>query len=383
MNKAISLTAVIAVLLLTTLAVAPCAEERDSSRLPPKKSLGNSRAIVGAIRWDAWHGDKSNVGRAVETALGPKRWHYRVPFFGEIVSDTQVAIRGYTQEIVDREIAYAHQAGLDYWAFGFYDASLPCMVEARNLYLASRHKADINFCLWSGPNDLVATQNVHRIVQLMREPTYQKVLGDRPLFYLGFVDDKWMEILSERQCTEELRRQARQAGLGQPYLVLMDFWPAKGKKIADALGLDAISTYSCAGNGCGAPYAALAEHVENFWEQCKAAGAHMVPIVMTSADRRPRVEHPVPWEKYQRPGVGMEKFYETPTPAELSGHLEHALSWIRKNPDITPARAVIIYAWNENDEGGWLIPTRDDAGRPDKSRIQAVSRVLRPVSPAR
>ena len=180
-----------------------------------------------------------------------------------------------------------------------------------------------------------------------------------------------------------MRRQARQAGLGNPYLVLMDFRPAKGRKIADALGLDAISTYSCSGNGCGAPYAALAEHVENFWEQCKAAGAHTVPIAMTSADRRPRVEHPVPWEKYQKPGVGMEKFYEAPTPAELSGHLEHALSWIRKNPEVTPARAVIIYAWNENDEGGWLIPTRDDAGRPDESRIQAVSRVLRPVSPAR
>ena len=338
--------------------------------------------VVGAIRWDAWHGNKSGVGRAVEISLGPKQWHYRVPFFGEILSDTEVAIRGYTQDIVDKEIAYAHQAGLDYWAFGFYDANLPSIVEARNLYLASRHKADISFCLWSGPDGLAATQNVQRIVQLMREPTYQKVAGNRPLFYLGFVDDKWQKILSEHQGVDGLRRLAQQAGLGNPYLVLMDFRPEKGKKIADALGFDAISTYSCAGNGCGAPYAALAEHVEKFWDQCKAAGAHVVPIVMTSADRRPRVEHPVPWETYQKPGVGIEKYYEAPTPAELSTHLEHALSWIRNNPDITPAKAVIIYAWNENDEGGWLIPTKDDAGRLDESRIQAVSRVLRPVSPA-
>ncbi len=341
-----------------------------------------SRVVVGAIRWDAWHGDKSSVGRAVETALGPKQWHYRVPFFGKIISDTQVEIRGYTQEIVDQEIAYARRAGLDYWAFGYYDASLPCMVEARNLYLSSRHKNDIQFCLWSGPDGLTSTQKVQRIVQLMREPTYQKVAGGRPLFYLGFVEDKWQKILADHQCVDNLRRLAQQAGLANPYLVLMEFKPTKGKTIADALGLDAISTYACGGNGRGAPYAALAERVEKFWDESKATGAHVVPIVMTSADRRPRVEHPVPWEKYQKPGVGIEKYYQAPTSTELSTHLDHALSWVRRNPDITPAKAVILYAWNENDEGGWLTPTIDDAGHLDESRIQAVSRVLRPSSPA-
>jgi len=189
--------------LLTALLLAPLAvlhaEEQKPSPVLPEKTRDEGRAVVGAIRWDAWHGDKSSVGSAVEIALGPKRWHYRVPFFGKIISDTQVEIRGYTQEIVDQEIAYAHQAGLDYWAFGFYDASLPVMVEARNLYLTSRHKADINFCLWSGPAGLATTENVQRIVQLMREPTYQKVSGNRPLFYLGFVDDKWMKILPENE----------------------------------------------------------------------------------------------------------------------------------------------------------------------------------------
>ncbi|MBM4044508.1 MAG: hypothetical protein FJ279_05285 [Planctomycetes bacterium] len=116
-----------------------------------------------------------------------------------------------------------------------------------------------------------------------------------------------MKILRDRQCTDKLRQMAQQEGLSNPYLVLMDFRAVEGKKTADALGFDAISTYACAGNGCGAPYAALAEHVEKFWEQCKVTGARVVPIVMTSADRRPRVEHPVPWEKYQEPGVGMEK----------------------------------------------------------------------------
>jgi len=329
--------------------------------------------VVGAIRWDAWVGAKSSVGRAVETSLGPQQWHHRLPFFGKVISNTQVEINGYTQEIVDREIACAHQAGLDYWAFGLYDATVPSMVEARNLYLASQHKADINFCLWSGPDGLSTTQNLQRIIQLMREPTYQKVLTDRPLYYVGFVDDKWVKVLGGRRRTDELRRLAQQAGLGNPYLVLMDFTAVHGKQMSDALGCDALSSYATGGGGRGAPYAALAEHAEKFWDQCQATGAPVVPIVMAGSDRRPRVEHPVPWEKYQQPGVGLDKYYVAPTPAELAGHLGRALDWIRQHPDATPARAVIIYAWNENDEGGWLVPTLGEG----TTRLDALAKVLK------
>lgn len=341
----------------------------SAGTLEPQKP--DTRPVVGAIRWDAWHGDKSPVGRAVEIALGPKQWHYRVPFFGKIISDSQVEIHGYTQEIIDQEIAYAHQAGLDYWAFGLY-STMPAMTEARKLYLASHHKADINFCLWDGPDGFSSTAHLQSIIQLMREPTYQKVLGNRPLFYLGFVDEKWVKVLGDRRRADELRRMAQQVGLGNPYLVLMDFNPWHGKKIANALGFDAITTYSCSGGGHGT-YAALTEHVEKFWDQCKATGKQVVPIVMTSADRRPRVEHPVPWEHYQKPGVGMDKFYELPTPAELASHLDHALTWINKNPAAAPAKAVIIYAWNENDEGGWLVPTLSEG----TARIDAAAKVLR------
>ncbi|TAN37297.1 MAG: hypothetical protein EPN23_06210 [Verrucomicrobia bacterium] len=339
----------------------------------PQKA--DHRPVVGAIRWDAWHGDKSPVGRAVETALGPKQWHYRVPFFGKIISDTQVEIRGYTQKIVDQEIAYARRAGLDYWAFGLY-STLPAMTEARALYLSSRHKSDINFCLWTDSRDLSSTENLHRIIQLMREPTYQKVLGNRPLFYFyrGTIDEKGIKLLGNQHRTDELRRLAQQAGLGNPYLVLMDFSAAHGKNMAAALGFDALTSYACPGSLSGhGTYAALADHTEKFWEECKATGKEVVPIVMASADRRPRVEHPMPWERHQKPGVGMDKFYEMPTPAELTMHLDRALTWINQNPTAAPAQAVIIYAWNENDEGGWLVPTLSEG----TARIEAVAKILR------
>jgi hypothetical protein len=41
------------------------------------------------------------------------------------------------------------------------------------------------------------------------------------------------------------------------------------------------------------------------------------------------------------------------TPAQLAQHLQDAIHWTKNNPDLNPANAIIVYAWNENDEGGW------------------------------
>ncbi len=338
-----------------------------------------SRPLVGAIRWDAWHGGQGVPGQAVERALGPKRWHARIPFFGKAVSDTQVEIRGYSQEIVDQEIAYARQAGLDYWAFVTYepDTSMSLALKA---YLASARKGGIRFCLltecgrWGTPD--THRPKVERFLKLMAEPSYQRVLGNRPLLYVGFMSDNWLNAWGgaegARKLFDEFRADAQKAGLGNPYIVLMEFSAARGKKLADALGLDALSAYATQAAGNGTPYASLAKHAERFWDQCKATGKSVVPIAMSGWDRRPRVEHPVPWEKHQKPGVGIEKHYLAPTPAELAAHVGRAVDWARDNPLVCPAQAVIIYAWNEHDEGGWLCPTLSEGA----ARIEALGKVL-------
>jgi|GEM_PF-6358815 len=47
------------------------------------------------------------------------------------------------------------------------------------------------------------------------------------------------------------------------------------------------------------------------------------------------------------------------------------------NRDLNPANAIIIYAWNEHDEGGWIQSTLGADGKPDASRIQALEKVLK------
>jgi hypothetical protein len=76
------------------------------------------------------------------------------------------------------------------------------------------------------------------------------------------------------------------------------------------------------------------------------------------------VQNPVPWESWQRPGEGMDRWYAAPTPAELTRHVGQALRFAAAQPH----RAALVYAWNENDEGGWIEPTHPF----DDTRLRAL-----------
>jgi hypothetical protein len=69
------------------------------------------------------------------------------------------------------------------------------------------------------------------------------------------------------------------------------------------------------------------------------------------------------------------------TAEECAQALKEALDFVAANPQACPANSVIIYAWNEFDEGGWLCPTLGANGKPDTSRIEAVGKILREWKP--
>ena len=338
------------------------------------------RAAVGAIRWDAWHGGASSVGLAVEKSLGPQRWHYRLPFYAMERSPTQVQVRANTQAIMDQEIAYAHAAGLDYWAFVTYPPD-SAMTLGLNLYLSSAQKSDINFCLnlqggWIGAGGARGwPAQVARYVRHFTEPTYQKVAGGRPLVYVFMPGEmvggnRFGTWAAAKAAFDELHRAATAAGLPAPYIVAQSWSPEGAKKHVDLLGLDAVSAYATNGGGNRAPFADLSAHTERLWEGFRGTGARVVPLVTSGWDRRPRVENPVPWEK---PGGDIDQYYESPTPQQLAAHLKAALDWNQAHPEAAEANAVLIYAWNELDEGGWLVPTKLEG----TARLDAVKELLR------
>ena len=108
-------------------------------------SHAQERPIVGAIRWDAWLGESNNVGKDVNQSLSPNHWHYRLPFYSEVLGTDSVNIDGTTQDIANKEIEYAHHAKLDYFAFLLYDDTYR-LSDGIHLFLSSPIKDSVNFC---------------------------------------------------------------------------------------------------------------------------------------------------------------------------------------------------------------------------------------------
>ena len=343
--------------------------------------------IVGAIRWDAWYGT-GRVVKAVERSLGQPKYHFRLPWFARLVGGDTVSINGDSPGIMEREISYAAQAGLNYWAFLNYWQDSPDLGLGLERYLAAPDKKGVRYCLLEegGRLDRMGTKAWGSLVGHFRSPDYQKVLGGRPLLFVYIRP----QVLA-RADWEELRRQTVAAGLATPYLVLMGWNLEQDVKDMAELGFDALSAYA-RGGAYSMEQPSYKEQgrllKERLWDAWEKRRVPCVTLASAGWDTRPRTERPPDWIKglnvqaapdpvpfeQQRPLVDSV----TGTAGEVASHVFEAVRWTRAHRDINPANAVIIYAWNEHDEGGWLQPTLGSDGLPDEERIKALEKVLRP-----
>jgi hypothetical protein len=56
------------------------------------------------------------------------------------------------------------------------------------------------------------------------------------------------------------------------------------------------------------------------------------------------------------------------------------VAWYKKHPGKKGTELVLIYAWNEFDEGGWLVPALPPPQGEGAARIDALRKVLVPGS---
>ncbi len=336
----------------------------------PETPFYEEQVIVGAIRWDAWSG--GDITEQVERTLAPKKYHNRLPWFAEVTDDNTVRINGGSKDIMDLEIEFAATAGLDYWAFLVYGKNLESMSIGLKHYLSSQKRDQINFCVilanTLGAKDDQWPIERDRIVSLIKEPGYQTVLNGRPLVYV------FASSIGSFDRFAEVKIAARKAGLN-PYYVFMGWDPDEDYKIVATKGFDAVSNYAAGGEQ--PTFKKLVEHCEtNYWHDALKSNTPYIPLVTTGWDKSPRKDNPVSWEK-DAPYHKQDVFPSRATPAEIAAHLKSALDFVKAHPQICKANAVIIYAWNEYDEGGWLAPTRGQDGKPDNSRLEAIQQVLK------
>lgn len=331
--------------------------------------------LVGAIRWGGWF-----RGSEWSQNLQDARWRDRLPYFSKINPDTnKVEIVGDRQEVMDQGIEYAKRAGLDYWAYCFYDrrTSFDSYNYGINLHL--------NSTVSDGPKIAAIIQGEHfsgaqgwdgftdNLVRLFENDKYQKVAGKRPLVFIFSVDNfnKEFEYYDKSaKALDHLREKTVRMGLGQPYIVAQN---VSGEVVH--LGFDAFGAYTANGTGpfLERPYTTLMQSNIDYWESIKAEGRRVVPLINAGWDPRPRLNHPVYGKWYRS-----MPWYAQPTPEQLAHHVHIGIDWIRNNPGCSAEDILLIYAWNEYDEGGWLAPTLYEGTK----RLDAVAKVLLPTKAA-
>ncbi len=328
-----------------------------------------NKTKVGAIRWD-WTGG-GNVNEAIEKTLSPKQFHTakssngevsRIPWFGQIISENKIEASCNTQSCVDQEILYAKENGLDYWAFLLYSEGSDLDLPFR-MYQSSGYKSELKYCVITQEKN----NEIERLIGHFKDQDYLTVLNGRSLLYIyGEVSISFINDIKAACASENIL---------EPYVV-----PMQDKQEP---GYDAISRYwyngtSFGGSTDGAPYSVLADAAINNWNQNKKNGFRQIPLVSAGTDGNPRIVTGVPW--IDDPGF-YEKYFETPTAEELVNNVQDALTFVETNRaegENCEANTILIYAWNENDEGGWIMPTLNADGTIDESRLKEIKKIIAP-----
>jgi hypothetical protein len=80
-------------------------------------AVGNG-TIPCAIHWDAVDTGLGNpINNEITRTLSSARYWWRAPWYAVPTSPNSLRIDGDSQAIMDREISYAHQAGLTCWVY--------------------------------------------------------------------------------------------------------------------------------------------------------------------------------------------------------------------------------------------------------------------------
>ncbi|AMV40541.1 glycoside hydrolase family 99-like domain-containing protein [Planctomyces sp. SH-PL62] len=318
-----------------------------------------TRAKVGAYYFDGWSGKTYHITERLTTEFADREpvWGWR---------DDTVAI-------MEKQIDYAADAGLAFFSFCWYWPEGPDKVVPLNQALGLFHQAGnrerMEFCL------LVANHGGFRVgpddwdeasaawIDQFKKPGHLKVGGEPLLIF--FSPRELLKAFGSpdavRGAFEALRKRAKAAGLaGVKVAGCATPGPEHGwDDLAElsACGFDLFTGYNYPGAGrkgpeLERPFAELIEGSEGVWDGfARKNSLPYVPVVTAGWDMRP-------WEK---PGDARPPslYYVDRTPKAVGEAVERGLKWLDAHPDRTPPeRLLLVYAWNENGEGGYLTPTK-------------------------
>jgi len=334
----------------------------------------DSKIRAGVIRWDPWY-KECDTRKQVEKSLMPEEYNDRRPWFSKKI-DGKWIIPDCGQDEIDLEINWAADAGLDYFLFIPYSKfyKYGTLSAALDLYLNSAVRSRIDFSIIVMHIEKIEdrdnwTKERERLVDLVKRKEFLKLEDGRKVVFFWRTQPTADYLAKLRDLDEAFKREGLKI-----YRVWMGggHYPDGAEMIKSGFAADAVSAY---GRVSEAPrFADLAKMMESHWEKFKKPPTEIIPCVTAGWNKEPRKKSPVDWEigqSYHTQTV----FTPSPTNEELETHTLNAVKFIKENPASCQSKLMLIYAWNEFDEGGWIMPTWTPSG-PDTSRLQAVKKAL-------
>lgn len=287
-------------------------------------------------------------------------------------------------EIMVEQINYAADAGLSFWGFCWYENTLvsqPEMMDdlniALDLYLNAPNRKRLDFCLLSchAVSPVNWGKLCDRTIAYFKESNYLKV-DDKPVMVFFNSDDVIIGmggIEGTKIALNTYREKARQAGVGE---ILIGARTAPRAQYPDyqnkykECGFDFLTTYQNADDGRAHPgendYANLIKGDKKAWAEIPSnSDLPYIPTMGTGYDMRPwAADHPtLPASDYWYTGITAER---------IATQLKEAMVWTKENKSEVLGNLLLMYAWNENGEGGWLTPTKSEG----TARLDAIKKVI-------
>jgi len=330
---------------------------------------------VGAYYFDGWAGENHNANNPEKT------WAKNAPThltrrLAEEFSDREPVWgwRDDSQEIMERQIDLAADNGIEFFLFCWYwrDSNGPVNREAienlslhtsLNLYMKAKNKHRIKYGFLVANHEgseINGAENWYMATEYwmpyLKDPQFVTVDG-KPLvviFNAKGIENDGLATMQEV---------AIQAGL--PGLSIAGCGNTDNKNFTHRTHYNIVPGYS--GGSEEHKYAELVEATKNKW--IGKVDQPYIPEITVGWDKRP-------WETPAGLNQKQGWYFPDRTPKQFSDFLSAASQWMDENQsDTTKERIVLVYAWNELGEGGYLVPTKGD---PEASYLKVIKSLVNP-----
>lgn len=338
-------------------------------------------ATVGVYYFDGWSGTNRHASNPDEPWAKDAPTHLTRRMIEEFPEREPVwGWRNDDLEIMERQIDLAADSGVDFFLFCWYwkDNKRPINVAAiendhhhksMELFMKAKNRHRLKYALLIANHAGAEIQGKENWEEGTRywsrffnDPQYMTV-DDKPLLVLFASGDNAID----NETLESMQEIAKEEGLTNGISIAGCDEPARSKP-----GFTYSTHYNVTlGYASGSEEHSFQELIDRAKPRWKGTEEQpYIPVINSGWDNRP-------WEGPH--GLDNSKntswYFPDSSPALFKNFLTDAIQWMDDNPTkTTKERIVLIYAWNELGEGGYLVPTKGD---PDAAKLQVIKEVIK------